>query len=63
MMNPNSQSGTLRYPLIYMYTMLFTCAAHYLMILYLYCYLNKRECDLNQSEDDSFVERVAKNNS
>ena len=26
-------------------------------------YLNKGECDLNQSNDDSFVERVAKNNS
>ena len=24
--------------------------------------LNKGECDLNQSKDDSFVERVAKNN-
>ena len=28
-----------------------------------YCYLNKGECNLNQSKDDSFVERVAKNNS
>ena len=28
-----------------------------------YCYLNKGECDLNQSKDDSFVERVAKINS
>ena len=27
------------------------------------CYLNKGECNLNQSKDDSFVERVAKNNS
>ena len=27
------------------------------------CYLNKRECDSNQSKVDSFVERVAKNNS
>ena len=27
-----------------------------------YCYLNKREYGLNQSEDDSFVKRVAKNN-
>ena len=27
-----------------------------------YCYLNKRECNLNQSKDDSFVGRVAKNN-
>ena len=27
-----------------------------------YCYLNKGECDLNQSKDNSFVERVAKNN-
>ena len=27
-----------------------------------YCYLNKGECNLNQSKDDSFVERVAKNN-
>ena len=26
-------------------------------------YLNKGECNLNQSKDDSFVERVAKNNS
>ena len=26
-----------------------------------YCYLNKGECNLNQSKDDSFVERVAKN--
>ena len=25
-------------------------------------YLNKGECNLNQSKDDSFVERVAKNN-
>ena len=25
--------------------------------------LNKGECNLNQSKDDSFVERVAKNNS
>ena len=24
--------------------------------------LNKGECDLNQSKDDSFVKRVAKNN-
>ena len=32
---------------------------HYLTI----CYLNKRECNLNQSKDCSFVERVAKNNS
>ena len=30
---------------------------------YGYCYLNKEECNLNQSKDDSFVERVAKNNS
>ena len=28
-----------------------------------YRYLNKGECNLNQSKDDSFVERVAKNNS
>ena len=28
-----------------------------------YCYLNKGECNLNQSKEDSFVERVAKNNS
>ena len=28
-----------------------------------YCYLNKGECNLNQSKDYSFVERVAKNNS
>ena len=28
-----------------------------------YCYLNKGECNLNQSKDDSFVEWVAKNNS
>ena len=28
-----------------------------------YCYSNKGECNLNQSKDDSFVERVAKNNS
>ena len=28
-----------------------------------YCYLNKGECILNQSKDDPFVERVAKNNS
>ena len=28
-----------------------------------YCYLNKAECNLNQSKDDSFVEQVAKNNS
>ena len=28
-----------------------------------YCYLNKEEYNLNQSKDDSFVERVAKNNS
>ena len=27
-----------------------------------YCYLNKGECNLNQSKDDSFVKRVAKNN-
>ena len=27
------------------------------------CYLNKGECNLNQSKDDSFVELVAKNNS
>ena len=27
------------------------------------CYLNKREWNLNRSKDDSFVERVAKNNS
>ena len=26
------------------------------------CYLNKGECNLNQSKDDSFVEWVAKNN-
>ena len=26
-----------------------------------YCYLNKRQCKLNQSKDCSFVERVAKN--
>ena len=28
-----------------------------------YCYLNKGECNLNQSKDGSFVERVPKNNS
>ena len=28
-----------------------------------YYYQNKGECDLNQSNVDSFVERVAKNNS
>ena len=28
-----------------------------------YYYLNKGECNLNQSRDDSFVEWVAKNNS
>ena len=28
-----------------------------------YCYLHKGECNWNQSKDDSFVERVAKNNS
>ena len=28
-----------------------------------HCYLNKGECNLNQSKDDSFVEQVAKNNS
>ena len=28
-----------------------------------YCYLNKGECNLNQSKDDSFVKQVAKNNS
>ena len=28
-----------------------------------YCYLNKGDCNLNQSKDDPFVERVAKNNS
>ena len=28
-----------------------------------YCYLNKGEYNLNQSKDNSFVERVAKNNS
>ena len=27
-----------------------------------YCYLKKRECDLNQSKDDCFLKRVAKNN-
>ena len=27
-----------------------------------YCDLNKGECDLNQSKDDSFVKQVAKNN-
>ena len=27
-----------------------------------YCDLNKGECDLNESKDDSFVKRVAKNN-
>ena len=27
-----------------------------------YCYFNKGECDLNQSKDDSFDKRVAKNN-
>ena len=27
-----------------------------------YCYLNKGECDLNQSKDGSFVKWVAKNN-
>ena len=26
------------------------------------CYLNKGECNLNQSTDDSFVKRLAKNN-
>ena len=29
---------------------------------YGYCDSNKGECDLNQSKDDSFVKRVAKNN-
>ena len=28
-----------------------------------HCYLNKAECNLNQSKDDSFVERVAKSDS
>ena len=28
-----------------------------------YCYLNKGKCNLNQSKYDSYVERVAKNNS
>ena len=28
-----------------------------------YCYLSKEECNLNQAKDDSFVERVTKNNS
>ena len=28
-----------------------------------YCHLNKGECDLNQSKDDSLVKRVAKNHS
>ena len=28
-----------------------------------YCYLNKGECNLNQSKGNSFVERVAKINS
>ena len=28
-----------------------------------YFYLNKGKCNLNQSKDDFFVERVAKNNS
>ena len=28
-----------------------------------YCYLNKGEYNLNESKDDSFVERVVKNNS
>ena len=27
-----------------------------------YCDLNKGECDLNQSKEDSFVKRVVKNN-
>ena len=27
-----------------------------------YCYSNQGECNLNQSKDDSFVERVARNN-
>ena len=27
------------------------------------CYLNKEECNLKQTKEDSFVERVAKNNS
>ena len=27
-----------------------------------YCYLNKGKCNVNQSKDDSFAERVAKNN-
>ena len=27
-----------------------------------YCNLNKGECNLNQSKDDSFVKRVAKDN-
>ena len=27
-----------------------------------YFYLNKGECDLNQSKDDSFVKRVVRNN-
>ena len=28
-----------------------------------YCYVNKEECNLNQLKDNTFVERVAKNNS
>ena len=27
-----------------------------------YCYLNKRKCNLSQSEDYSFVEKVGMNN-
>ena len=32
-------------------------------ILHWPCYLNKEECNLKQTKDDSFVESVAKNNS
>ena len=34
-----------------------------IIIFWRYCYLDKGECNLNQSKDDSFVERVAKNKS
>ena len=35
----------------------------YLVPISGYCDLNKGECNSNKSKDDSFVERVAKNNS
>ena len=52
----------------YMSKMLFSnriVMFHHRLIIWLsgYCYWNKRECGLNQSRDDSFVGRVAKNNS